>query len=427
LFPFAWHGGCARDQLTATAFTRPHRDQQPAGGSLSAEHRELNHGARAPWVSRRNARTDTATRVKRLRGTTVTYPLSDFLVQNRETIERQTSEVFLARSVPTPLVADLGRGIPIFMEQLIATLQHDNTDDSALAETATAYGQRLFQLGFTVSELVHGYGSVCAVVTKLAGERGYDVATRDFEVFNRTLDVAIAESVTAHERARSAQASENEAERIGALAHELRNTLAAAALSFAVIKKGTVGVGGQTAGVLDRSLTRMGVLIDRSLAEVRLRTDPAPVAERFRLADALDQIGATVGLEIESRDLRLVMEMDRELEVETDRQFLMSAVSNLVQNALNYSRTGGHVSLRGHREDDRLIIEVQDECGGLPPGKIDQMFRPFARGARREGGVGLGLSIASRAVSAIGGEIHVRDLPTQGCIFIIELPIVLAK
>jgi signal transduction histidine kinase len=163
-------------------------------------------------------------------------------------------------------------------------------------------------------------------------------------VFNRTLDVAIAESVTAHERERTVEAAFKEDERIGVLAHELRNALSAAAVSFAAIKKGTVGMSGQTADVLDRSLTRMGALIDRSLAEVRLRADPTPMPERFRLADALDQIGATVRSEIESRDLELVLDIDRELELETDRQFLMSAVSNLVQNALKYTRAGGQVS-----------------------------------------------------------------------------------
>jgi signal transduction histidine kinase len=276
-----------------------------------------------------------------------------------------------------------------------------------------------------VSELVHGYGSVCAVVTGLAREVGHDIATSDFEVFNRVLDVAIAESVTAHERERTTDATERENERIGALAHELRNALAAAAMSLTVIKKGTVGTRGATADVLDRSLTLMGTMIDRSLAEVRLRTDPRPVPERFRLADALDQIGATVRHDLERRNLDFVVEIDRDLEIETDRQFLTSAVSNLVQNALKYTRPRSLVSLRGRRTDDRLVIEVEDKCGGLPPGKIDELFRPFVRGKHQSPGVGLGLSIAMRAIKAISGGIRVHDLPGKGCIFIVELPAVL--
>lgn len=326
-----------------------------------------------------------------------------------------------------PAESELHRGIPIFMEQLIETLNRGHElagdiNDFEIAKTATDYGRRLFGLGFTVSELVHGYGSVCAVVTRLAGEVGRDIATSDFEVFNRVLDVAIAESVTAHQGERTAYAAEKESERIGALAHELRNALYAASMSSEVIRKGTVGARGATADVLDRSLTLMAALIDRSLAEVRLRTDPTPVPERFRLAEALDQISATVRREVESRNLDFRVEIDRELEIDTDRQLLMSSVSNLVQNALKYTRTGSRVVVRGHRTGDRLVIEVEDECGGLPPGKIDELFLPFVRGTDRRPGVGLGLSIAMRAIKAIGGEIRVRDLPGKGCVFVAELP-----
>ena len=322
--------------------------------------------------------------------------LREFLVRHRETIERRTSEVFLAAS-----------GVPLFLEHLIEIL--DRGDE--VAEMATEYGRRLFGLGLTASELVHGYGSVGEVVTKLAGEEGQDIATSDLEVFNRILYVAIAEAVTAHER-----------ERTGALAHELRNVLYAATMSLEVMKKG-IETGGWTSDALDRSLTLMGTLIDRSLAEVRLQTEAPSLAERFRLADAVDQIRETVRREVESRDLKLGVEIDRELEVEADRQFLMSVVSSLVQNALQYTQRGSRVSLRARCTDGRLVIEVEDECGGWPQGKVDEVFLPFVRGRANRPGAGLTLSIAKRAIEEINGELRVRDLPGKGCVFSVELPV----
>jgi len=322
--------------------------------------------------------------------------LREFLVRHRETIERRTSEVFLAAS-----------GVPLFLEHLIEIL--DRGDE--VAEMATEYGRRLFGLGLTASELVHGYGSVGEVVTKLAGEEGQDIATSDLEVFNRILYVAIAEAVTAHER-----------ERTGALAHELRNVLYAATMSLEVMKKG-IETGGWTSDALDRSLTLMGTLIDRSLAEVRLQTEAPSLAERFRLADAVDQIRETVRREVESRNLELGVEIDRELEVEADRQFLMSVVSSLVQNALQYTQRGSRVSLRARCTDGRLVIEVEDECGGWPPGKVDEVFLPFVRGRANRPGAGLTLSIAKRAIEEINGELRVRDLPGKGCVFSVELPV----
>src|SRR5580765_8893072 len=72
--------------------------------------------------------------------------LSDFLILHRELIERRTSDVFFARSAPTPVESELKRGIPIFMEQLIETLNRGREvagtiDDSEIAKTATDYGR----------------------------------------------------------------------------------------------------------------------------------------------------------------------------------------------------------------------------------------------------------------------------------------------
>jgi signal transduction histidine kinase len=98
-------------------------------------------------------------------------------------------------------------------------------------------------------------------------------------------------------------------------------------------------------------------------------------------------------------------------------------VTNLLHNAFKYTRPGGHVILRVHTKDTRLLIEVEDECGGLPTGR-DDLFQPFGqrRGSDRSG-LGLGLSIARKAVSAHGGEIVTRNMPGKGCVFVIDIPL----
>ncbi|HTN84652.1 MAG TPA: HAMP domain-containing sensor histidine kinase [Sorangium sp.] len=62
------------------------------------------------------------------------------------------------------------------------------------------------------------------------------------------------------------------------------------------------------------------------------------------------------------------------------------------------------------------------ECGGLPPGKCDELFRPFEQRSANRTGLGLGLSICRKGVEAMGGKIGVRDLQGKGCVFSIELP-----
>ena len=80
------------------------------------------------------------------------------------------------------------------------------------------------------------------------------------------------------------------------------------------------------------------------------------------------------------------------------------------------------MTLRASATAERVLIEVEDECGGLPPGQLDDLFRPFERRSGNRSGLGLGLSISRKGVEAMGGTLGVRELPGQGCVFSVELP-----
>jgi signal transduction histidine kinase len=96
---------------------------------------------------------------------------------------------------------------------------------------------------------------------------------------------------------------------------------------------------------------------------------------------------------------------------------------NLLNNAFKNTRSGGGVFLRAHSDGQRLVVEIEDECGGIPEGKED-LFRAFGdrRGTDRSG-LGLGLSMARRVVRAHGGDISVRNMPGRGCVFAINVPL----
>jgi signal transduction histidine kinase len=164
-------------------------------------------------------------------------------------------------------------------------------------------------------------------------------------------------------------------------------------------------------------------LIDRSLAEVRLETGQHK-RTRVLLAEFIEEMEVAAALDAKARGLDLtVAPVDYDIAVDADRQLLGSAVSNLLQNAFKLTHAHGHVTLRTQKAGDHVLIEVEDECGGLPPGKADELFRPFDRRGADRTGLGLGLSISRKSVDANGGEIRVENKPGQGCVFTIELPI----
>jgi signal transduction histidine kinase len=189
------------------------------------------------------------------------------------------------------------------------------------------------------------------------------------------------------------------------------------------IKAGNVGATGATGALLDRSLIGMRNLIDRSLADVRITAGMPPRAQLISLADFVADVKISASLEAHARQCEFtVRDVDRELALDVDREMLFSAVGNLLQNAFKFTQRHTEVSLNAYAAADRIRIEVEDHCGGLPQGAVEDMFRPFKQSGEDRSGVGLGLAICRRSVEENNGVLSVRDAPGSGCVFTIELP-----
>jgi signal transduction histidine kinase len=348
--------------------------------------------------------------------------LDQLITSHREEIIARTRAKVAARSVPRPADIELDKGIPIFLDQLSEILRHSMSRSPSMNANAARHGGDLLRMGFSVSQVVHGYGDVCQAVTELAIERNASIATDEFRIFNRCLDEAIASAVTEYERQREAGICRKGTERLGVLAHELRNSLSAALLSFSILKRGVVGPESSTGAVLNRSLLRLRDLIDRSLSEVRLESGNLHL-ERVLITDLIQEVAISSALDASSRGVSLIVApFEARLEVEADRHLLIGAVENIVQNALKFTPRNGHVSLTVHELDGQILVDVEDECGGLPAGKIDLLFDAFQQHGVDRSGLGLGLGISRASVTAMGGTLAARDLPAKGCVFTLSLP-----
>lgn len=351
--------------------------------------------------------------------------LYEFLTTNRDEIIARARAKVAQRIAPRATDDELKNGVPLFLRQLIDGLHMSLGAREEIAKSATLHGGDLLREGYTVAQVVHDYGDICQVVTTMAIERSAAITTHEFNILNGCLDDAIAEAVTEHARQREqaiARAITAEGtERIGALAHELRNLLNTAQLSFEMLKKGNVGLTGSTSAVLDRSLTRLRDLINRSLTEVRLEVH-AQRTELMTMDALIEDVEIDAAIEARARHIELtVAPIEPDVLITCDRQLLASAVVNMLQNALKFTRPQSHVALRVRATESRVLIEVEDECGGLAGGG-EELFRAFEQQSADRSGLGLGLSISRRAVEANGGEIRVRDIPGVGCVFTIDLP-----
>jgi signal transduction histidine kinase len=350
--------------------------------------------------------------------------LSEFIVAHRAELIARTRVKVARRLAPRPTERELETGVPLFLDQLTAMLLLATPSMSETMDlSAAAHGAALLNLGYTVAQVVHDYGDVCQAVTEVAAELGATISADEFHTLNLCLDNAIAEAITEYTRLRDVSAVEAEMARSGALVHELRNRISAAKLAFEAIQTGRAPLGGSVATVITRSLTSMASLTNQVMLEVRVDSRSTHRVH-LSLHELIDEAEIDGTLEGDVYGVSLVVSpTDRAIHVMADSQILAGALANLLQNAFKFSRRGGQVSLTTSVVEGRVRIAVEDQCGGLPSGKADELFEAFQKGGANRDGLGLGLFISRKGIEASGGTLAVRDAPGAGCVFTIELPV----
>jgi signal transduction histidine kinase len=348
--------------------------------------------------------------------------LYEFIATHREAIVARTREKLASRTAPHPTDVEIAHGVPLFLDHLAARLRADaQPGTDLLAASASIHGGELLNAGFTIGQVVQDYGDICQAITELAVELGPQITNEDFRTLNLCLDIAITDAVSEYARQSERAIRGRGVEHLGFLAHELRNLLNTATLAFDAVQSGTVAPRGKTANLVAKSLAAMSDLVSRSLAEVRLE-GPVPRHERVALASLVEEIEIAATFEARKRDVALsIQPAATGVAIEGDAQILTSIVTNLVQNACKFTPARGHVTLGARVTADRVFIDVADECGGLPPGKAEELFRPYQQRHANHSGLGLGLAISLKGVRAIGGDISVRNVPGTGCVFTVEL------
>ena len=221
----------------------------------------------------------------------------------------------------------------------------------------------------------------------------------------------------------------------GGLAHEIKNPLSTLVLNAqlldeeldeAVPEPDARGRLHRRVGALVRETTRLrGILEDFLRYAGRMRLDPQRRDLAALVSDLVDffhpqcdQAAVVLRSEIPSTPI----------EAEVDEPHLKQAVLNLMLNALQAmdgrapesSTPRGELMVRVEADDSEARIHVIDTGPGIPPDRVEEIFRPYVSG--KPGGSGLGLPTARRIVEEHGGELSVHSEPGRGSDFLIRLP-----
>jgi signal transduction histidine kinase len=148
-----------------------------------------------------------------------------------------------------------------------------------------------------------------------------------------------------------------------------------------------------------------------------------PVSLRNLLCEAADLVSALA----HESEQRLSLELDDRLpEVAADHDMLVRVVTNLLENAIKHTPTGGSIILSATTEEDGVRISVTDNGPGIPAPLHREVFDKYVRvkGERKREGYGLGLAFCRLAIEAHGGHIWVENGSNGGAVFVFRLPVV---
>jgi two-component system sensor histidine kinase SenX3 len=212
------------------------------------------------------------------------------------------------------------------------------------------------------------------------------------------------------------------------ISHELKTPVGALAvlaeaLADVVDDVTARGLAERMVGEAHRAASTIDDLLELSRTELggAVATDVVSISEV--MSDALERVQAaadhrsiTVEVDAKSGDLHVLG---------SHRQ-LVSAVANLLENAVKYSDTGSQVTMESRRVDAWVEVAVTDSGVGIPPRDIDRIFERFYRvdraRSRDTGGTGLGLSIVRHVATNHSGDVTVDSHEGEGSVFTIRLP-----
>ena len=235
---------------------------------------------------------------------------------------------------------------------------------------------------------------------------------------------AMAEALDAAERASKAKT-----DFLGVMSHELRTPMNAVLSCASLLSQSKLDpVQRRTLGVLDDAGKQMLVLLNdlldlSSLNADKVRIDPEPVS----LVRLIEDAAVIWSSEVRAKELSLAVMINPELQAPrmVDSARLLQVIGNLMANAVKFTSVGT-VSLQAWAEGShRVAIEVEDTGPGVPREAADRIFSPFEQvdvsSKRRHGGLGLGLYIARRLVTAMGGDITLETRPGLGSTFTVRI------
>jgi signal transduction histidine kinase/putative methionine-R-sulfoxide reductase with GAF domain len=206
------------------------------------------------------------------------------------------------------------------------------------------------------------------------------------------------------------------------IAHEIRNPLTSINILIHSLTENLSSGDSRVEDlkVIEEEIRRINEIVDQFL---RFAKPAPPFLEKAEVVSIFEETLQLLRPQIEKQRISVLKDFSPLPPTAIDREQMKQVLLNLLLNAIQSMPKGGHLSLKGHiPDDDRWIeISIQDSGIGIPGEDIDRLFDPFF--STKDGGIGLGLSIAHRIIEQHHGKIEVESVSGKGTLFTVWLPI----
>ncbi|MGB6605212.1 MAG: sensor histidine kinase [Steroidobacteraceae bacterium] len=346
---------------------------------------------------------------------------ADILARWTQRISREHADKELSRG-------ELWDHLPHFFDAVLAALRaEEGPTDAARPATGNSasadHGTQRLRVGFDLGEVIREYEILTECILEEVEAIGASISIHNFRRVLRLLNAGRVEAVSAYVNRRDAEIARAHSQHVAFLAHELRTPLMNAFMAVTALRKKARPEDAGALSLLTRNLTSLRQLTDEVLTADRLAGHVQLRREPVDLRTLLDQVVTETRVAAQQREIELTVSAPDKLLFNGDPRLLRSAIGNVLENAVKFSGEGGAVRVRAERHADRVVVEIEDCCGGLPEGNAAELFEPFVQRGEDRTGFGLGLAIVQQAMEAHGGKVSVRNLPGKGCVFSLELPL----
>ena len=322
--------------------------------------------------------------------------------------------------------------LPIVLEQIARALESTSSRETMeLAGISVEHGVTRFHQQYDVKQLISEFRLLRRIVSEeVTEELQRELSLPEVLALATGLDLYLQQGVVGFvefQRGELRAASEMEAKYLSYLSHDLRNNLNAVTLMLEVLYRRLKDLpefkeDADDVASVQRSIAETVQGMDRLLQAERIRTKS--VEAKFatvRLKEVARQVVRQQQQNATTKNIELALTVPDSAATETDQDLLGVILQNLVGNAVKYSN-GGRVEI-GATQKSGWELFVADQGPGIPPEHQDRIFNAFSRGdTHGQAGVGLGLTIASRAAEVIGAKLSFDTKPGVGTTFRLLLP-----